>query len=95
MLIKTKALFMGPTYFSALNELSSYQHNPIPQCSKSFCRKMVICDFDMYAILKLIIIAQLFPDWIDKGAQQISVVILRPVDRFVNTTCGKKATITI
>ena len=58
MLIKTKALFRGPTYLSALNELSSYQHNPIPQCSKSFCRKMVICDFDIYAILKLIIIAQ-------------------------------------
>ena len=36
-----------------------------------------------------------FPDWIDKGAQQISVVILYPVDRFVTTTCGKKATITI
>lgn len=37
-----------------------------------------------------------FPDWIDKGAQQISVVILHPVflypvDRFVTTTCEKKS----
>ena len=31
-----------------------------------------------------------FPDWIDKGAQQISFVILHPVDRFVTTTCGRK-----
>ena len=37
--IKNKSIVygMGPTYFSALNALSSYQHNPIPQCSKSFC----------------------------------------------------------